>query len=85
MFVKVMGTHKDEDGNILDTAQELIHVDCLKKVVRWGGDSGTEICFEWYDEILNRNRQWVYDCGTNYLRGVLFEKYEEQLCGEVTN
>ena len=81
MFVKVMGTHRDEEGNIIEVSQELIQADCLKKVVKWNGDSGTEICFEWYDEKLNVNRQWIYDCGKTYVRDMLFEEYEKQLCG----
>jgi hypothetical protein len=80
-YVKVMATLKDEEGNALDTLKELIRLECLRKVVRWGGNAGTEICFEWYDEKQDAERQWIYDCGTSYARECLFAEYEKQLCG----
>ena len=80
-FVKVMCTDKDKDGNNIGTGAELIRLECLRKVVKWFGSTGTEICFEWRDEKLDEERQWVYDCGSTYTRDCLLEEYEKQLCG----
>ena len=80
-YVKVMATLKDEEGNVVDTLKEIIRLECLRKVVRWSGDAGTEICFEWFDEKQNAERQWIYDCGTDFIRECLFTEYEKQLCG----
>lgn len=82
-FIKVMATDKDEDGKIFDQSAELINVDQLIKVVKWHSVAENEICFEWYDEVRQKEIQWVYDCGTAYERDVLFKQYEKMLCGAV--
>lgn len=81
-FVKVMGTIRNADNEAVDHQEELIRIDDLIKVVKWGGEMGTEVCFEWYDKTINRKRQWIYDCGTTGIRDGLFDRYELMLCGE---
>ena len=82
MFVKVMRTVKNADNEAVDHHEELIKLDDLIKVVKWYGETGTEVCFEWYDKTINRKRQWIYDCGTTGIRDGLFDRYELMLCGE---
>lgn len=74
-FIKVM-RKRDED----DIAQEeLIRVEDLIKVVKWNGENGTAICFEFNDPTRGNRQQWVYDCGSTYRRDILFDNYVEVL------
>lgn len=82
-FIKVMATEKNENGDVIGCVTELISIEQLLKVVKWNGSNGHEICFEWYDEVRQKEIKWVYDCCSSYARDVLFDKYEKMLCGAV--
>ena len=59
--------------------EELIRTSDLIKVVKWYGDEGSAICFEFFDPITEHRRQWIYDCGNKYRRDKLFDQYAEKL------
>lgn len=80
-FVKVMRTIRNADNEAVDHQEELIRIDDLIKVVKWGGEMGTEVCFEWYDRTIDQHRQWIYDCEVECIRDGLFDRYEAVLCG----
>lgn len=61
--------------------EELIKKEYLKKIVKWNGNTGTEICFEWFDPKVDCHRQWVRDFGSVYLRDKIFDEYERYLTG----
>lgn len=73
-FVKVMNTN-DDSG----ISTELIRIDDLIKIVKWFGETGTEIAFEFNDATRKRRMQWIYDCGTTYHRDIVFNEYEKEL------
>lgn len=77
-FIKVVD--KDEYGEI---STEIIRTENLRKIVRWYGDSGTAIAFEWYDASTRKERRWIYDCGTKYLCDLMLEQYEKLLTGTI--
>lgn len=75
-FIKVV--NKDEYGEI---STEIIRTENLRKIVRWYGNNGTAIEFEWYDTNTRKERQWIYDCETKYCCDLMFEQYEKLLTG----
>lgn len=64
-------------------SEELIRVEDLNKVVKWCGNDGNGICFEWHDRVLGRERQWVYEFCSAWLRDEVFARYEKMLTGEI--
>ena len=74
-FVRVMDKRDADDI----CHEELIRTSDLIKVVKWNGDTGTAICFEFFDPITGHRRQWIYDFGTIYRRDIVFDQYAEKL------
>jgi len=77
-YVKVMAN--DNESNLVKT--EIISTEDLLKVVKWYGNTGSAICFEWNCPVTNKRRQWVFDFGSERIRDDIFAKYEELLVGE---
>ena len=77
-FIKVMSN--DNEHNYVHT--EIISTEDLVKVVKWYGNTGSAICFEWNCPIRNMRRQWIYDFGSERIRDDIFAKYEKLLVGE---